>query len=87
MHNGDGRYPAHGLVEGLARFVRVRPARLDPQQRRHRLQVVLDPVVDLPDRRILRDELAFLVAQLRHITTQHDRADALTAITDRDRAQ
>ena len=40
----------------------VDPAGLHPQQGRDRLQVVLHPVVDLPDGRVLGDQLTFLAA-------------------------
>ena len=41
-----------------ARASGSQPPTLQPQQRGDRLQVVLHPVVDLPDRRLLRDQLA-----------------------------
>ena len=81
------RDAAHGLPEGVAGDIGVGAARLDAQQRRHRLQVVLDPVVDLADRRVLGDQLALLVAELGHVAAQHDRADPLAAVADRDGAQ
>ena len=87
MHDGDGGDAAHGLGERIARLVGVRAPGLDAQQRRHGLQVVLHPVVDLADRRVLGDELALLVAQLGHVAAEHDGADALAAVADRDRAQ
>ena len=87
MHDGDRGDAAHRLRERLARLVGVRAARLDAQQRRDRLQVVLDPVVDLADRRVLGDELLLLVAQLGHVAAQHDRADPLAVVAERDRAQ
>ena len=87
VHDGDRRDAAHGLAERVARLVGVRAARLDAQERCHRLQVVLDPVVDLADRGVLGDELALLVAHLGHVAAQHDRADALAAVAERDRAQ
>ena len=87
MHDGDRRHAAHRLRERLARLVGVRAARLDAQQRRDGLQVVLDPVVDLADRRVLGDELLLLMAQLGHVAAEHDRADAVAVVAERDRAQ
>ena len=87
VHDGDRRHAAHRLRERFARLFGVRAARLDAQQRRDGLQVVLDPVVDLADRRVLGDELLLLVAQFGHVAAQHDRADALAAVAERDRAQ
>ena len=87
MHHGDRRHSPHGLGERLPRLIGVRPASLDAQQRCDRLQVVLDPVVDLADGRILGDELLLLVAQLRHVAAQHDRADAGPVVAERNRPQ
>ena len=87
VHDGDRRHAPHRLGERLARLVGVRATRLDAQQRRDRLQVVLDAVVDLADRRVLGDELLLLVADLRHVAAQHDRADARAVIAQRDRPQ
>ena len=55
----------------------VHPPGLQPQQRGHRLQVVLHPVVDLPDRGVLGDQLAVAAAQLGDVAQQHERADVL----------
>ena len=79
--------PPHRLGERLARLVGVRAARLDAQQRRDRLQVVLDAVVDLADRRVLGDELLLLMADLGDVAAEHDRADPVAAIAQRDRPQ
>ena len=79
--------PPHRLRESLAGLVGVRAARLDAQQRRDRLQVVLDAVVDLADRRVLGDELLLLVADLGDVAAQHDRADPVAVIAQRDRPQ
>ena len=87
VHHGDGGNAAHGLAEGIPGDIAVGAAGLNPEQGCHGLQVVLDPVVDLADRGILRQEFALLVADLRGIPAQHDRADALTAVADRDGAQ
>ena len=54
---------------------RADPAGLQPQQRRHRLQVVLHPVVDLADRGVLGDQLPVAAAHLGDVADQHQRAD------------
>ncbi len=64
----------HRLREGITGLVGVGAARLDTQERRHGLEVVLHTMVDLADRRVLGDELLLLMPQLRHIATEHDRA-------------
>ena len=46
VHGGDRENPVHRVLERFAR-IDVRGARLDPQERRHRLEVVLHAVVDL----------------------------------------
>ena len=43
--------------------------------------------MDLADRRVLGDELLLLVAQLGDVAAQHDRADAVAVVAERDRAQ
>ena len=87
MHDRDGRYPSHGLAEGVARNVRVGSPRLDPEKRRHSLEVVLHPMVNLTDRGIFCDEFALLVPHLCHIAAQHDRTNPFTLVADGDRAQ
>ena len=56
--------------------VGVHPAGLQAQQGGHRLEVVLHPVVDLPDGGVLGDQLALAAAQLGDVPEQHQRADA-----------
>ena len=53
------------------------PAGLQPQQRRDRLQVVLHPVVDLPDGRVLADQLTLPAAQLGDVPAEHQRGRPL----------
>ena len=65
----------------------VDPAGLEPQQGRHGLQVVLHPVVDLADRRVLGDQLAVAAAQVGDVAQQHQRADPLPRRAQRDAAQ
>ena len=60
-------------LSATLRLGRLDPAGLHPQQRRDRLQVVLHPVVDLPDGRVLGDQLAFLAAQVADVAAEHDR--------------
>ena len=79
--------PSHRLRQGVARLVGVRAPRLDAQQRRHRLQVVLDPMVDLADRRVLGDELLLLVAQLADIAAEDDCPDTGAVVFERYGAQ
>src|SRR5699024_9056057 len=51
------------------------------------LQIVLNPVVDLPDHRILRHELAFRAPDLRHITAHEDSPCPHTVLFELDGAQ
>ena len=65
----------------------VDPAGLQAQQRGHGLQVVLHPVVDLADGRVLGDQLAVAAAQVGHVAQQHQRAEVLPGRPERDRPQ
>ena len=56
MHQRDGAHPALGLLERHPRRPVAHPARLEAQQGRDRLQVVLDAVVHLADRCLLGQE-------------------------------
>ena len=49
------------------------PAGLQPEQGGDGLQVVLHPVVNLPDRGVLGDQLALAVPQLGHVPEQDQR--------------
>ena len=66
---------------------RREPPRLQPQQRGDGLQVVLDPVMDLPDRRVLGDQLALAVPQLGHVPEQDQRAGPAAVHHQRDGPQ
>ena len=55
--------------------------------RRHGLQVVLHPVVDLADRRVLGDQLAFTPSYLGDVAAQHQGADVHPAGVQRDHPQ
>ena len=84
MHDGDRGDTAHRLGERFARLIGVRTPGLDPEQRRHSLQVVLHPMVDLADCCVLGDQFAFLVPQFCDIAAEHDGSDTLAAVPDRD---
>ncbi|KAG1648784.1 hypothetical protein GQR58_029565 [Nymphon striatum] len=64
-----GRFSKRGL--GVVRF---QPAALQSQQRGSRLQAVLDPVMDLGDRRVFGHEQPIALAKLRDVSEQHQRA-------------
>ncbi len=83
----DRAHPAHGLLQRRPRRPRVGPTGLQAQQRGHRLQVVLDAVVDLADGRVLRDQLAVAAAQLGDVAQQHQGPGALAGRPQRDRPQ
>ena len=87
VHDGDRTDAPHRLVERLAALLRVHPAGLEPQQGGHRLEVVLHPVVDLPDGRVLGDQLALAAAQFGDVAQQYERADAGALGLERDGAQ
>ena len=87
VDDGDRAHPAHRLLEGRPRLRCLEPARLQPQQRGHGLQVVLDPVMDLPDRGVLGDQFPLPVPQLGHVPEQDQRAGSRAANHERDRTQ
>ena len=90
VHRGDGEDPVDRVVERLARVDVVR-ARLQAQERRDRLQVVLHAVVDLlrehaahdrapvleRDRRVVRDRLEqrLVVGRERRVAVADELAD------------
>ena len=57
------------------------------KQRGDRLEVVLHPVVDLPDGGVLGDQLAFAAAQFGHVAQQYERTDPRALGLERDGAQ
>ena len=63
------------------------PAGLQPQQRGHGLQVVLHPVVDLADGRVLAHDLPIAAPQFGDVLHEQQRAQRLTARTQRQRAE
>ena len=86
VHDRDRADPADGLLERLPAPLGLHPPGLEPQQGRHRLEVVLHPVVDLPDGRVLGDQLALAATQFGHVAQQDQRADAGALRLERDRA-
>ena len=70
----DRADPRHALVERLLGLLRVEPPRLQPQQRRDRLQVVLHAVVDLADDRVLEHEHAVAAAELGDVLHEDEPA-------------
>ena len=83
VHERDRGDAPHGLGERLPRLVGLHPPRLHPQQRRDGLEVVLHPVVDLADRRVLGDQLPLPTPQLGHVAHQDHGAGALAGIGQR----
>ena len=77
MDHGDRRNAAHSLAEGVFGNIAGGSARLDTQQRGHRLEVVLHSVVNLANRRVLGDHLSLTQSHLGHITGQDDRTETL----------
>ncbi len=78
----DGADPPHRLVDGLAGLVGDDAAPLQPQEGGNRLEVVLDPVVDLGDRRVLRNQQAVAAAQLGDVAHQGEGSCELAALDD-----
>ncbi len=70
MHDRDGADASHRLFEGLAATVGLDAAGLEAEQGGHRLEVVLDAVVDLPDGRVLGDQLTLAATQFRDVPKQ-----------------
>ena len=77
VHERDRRRPGAPPPQRGPALVVGHPPGLQPQQRGDRLQVVLHPVVDLADRRVLGDQLPLAPAQLGDVAQQQQRADAL----------
>ena len=75
VHDRDRGDPAYRLLQRGPGVGRADPAGLQAQQRRHRLQVVLHPVVDLADGRVLGHQLPVPAADLGDVADQHQRAD------------
>lgn len=87
VHDRNRADASHRFFEGLTAAVGLDAPGLETEQGRHRLEVVLDPVVDLPDRRVLGDQLAFAAAEFGDVTEQDQRADAGALGAEGDRAE
>ncbi len=87
MHDRDRADPAHRLVQRGPAGLRLHPAGLQPQQGRDGLQVVLHPVVDLPDGGVLGHQLAVAAAQLGDVPAEHQRTGQGALGLERDRPQ
>ena len=87
VHDRDRPDPADRLVQRRPRLGRLQPPGLQPQQRGDGLQVVLHPVVDLPDRGVLGHQLALAAAQFGDVPDQDQGAGPAPADDQRDRAQ
>lgn len=83
----DRADPAHGLLQGFPAPVRLDAAGLEPQQGGDRLEVVLHPVVDLPDGGVLGDQFALAAAQFGDIAEQDQGTDAGALGLQRDRPE
>ena len=87
VHDGDGADTPHGLVQRRSCLVVVQSPGLKTQQRRHRLEIVLHPVVDLPDRGVLGHEFALAAPQLRDVPDHHQSTDPCPVDGQRDRTE
>ena len=72
VNHGDRAHPANGFGKRSSTCRFVDSARLQSQERRHGLQVVLDSMVDLADRRILGQQRLLLPTKVRDIANQHE---------------
>ena len=86
MHQRDRVDPPHALGQRPARLRDRRAAGLQAQQRGDGLQVVLDPVVDLPDRRVLAEQREVAAAQVGDVADEHQRAGRGAPRAQRQRA-
>ena len=73
VHLGDRGHPSHRFDQRVTGLDVIGAARLQSQQRRHRLQVVLHPVMDLPDRRVLGQQRAIAPFDLGDVADQQGR--------------
>ena len=80
MHERDRADAAHRLRDRGLRLGRRQPPALQAQQRRDRLQVVLHPVVDLADRRVLRQQQPVAAAQLGDVAERARTAPVTVAV-------
>ncbi|CAM5301371.1 hypothetical protein SDIAM26S_01783 [Streptomyces diastaticus subsp. diastaticus] len=84
MDDGDRADPADRLDQRLPATFGLDTAGLEPQQCGHCLEVVLHPVVDLPDGGVLGHQLALTTAQFRDVPEQDQRADVRALGPQRD---
>ena len=71
VDDGDRPHPALRLEQRHPPAARRQPAGLEPQQGRDGLEVVLDPVVHLPDGRVLGQQQPVEPADVGHVAQQH----------------
>ena len=85
VDQGDRGDPAHRVLQGGHRLrVVAEPAGLEPEQGGDRLEVVLDPVVDLADGRLAPGDDPVAPAQLGRLPDQHQGPAAAGAPQQRD---
>ena len=82
VHGRDRLHAALGLSERDLDGFLGGAARLKAQQGGYGLQVVLDAVVDLADRRVLRHEFLLVTVNLGDVARQDDGAQALTSVDE-----
>src|SRR6476620_2438269 len=70
VHDRYRGHPRHRVRQRNLRFCGLDTSRLHPKQRRDRLQIVLDPMVDLANRGVLGDQLTFLATQVTHVPAE-----------------
>ena len=81
MHEGDRSDAANRFGDRCLGFLRCEPAGLQPKQRRDGLQVVLDPMVDLANGGVFREQQPIASTQLGDIA-QHQHATGDFAVFD-----
>ena len=86
VDGGDSGHPALGLGQGLTGLLVRGAAGLHTQQRRDGLQVVLDPVVDLPDGGVLVEQDLLTPTHLGDVTYQEHRPGTAPLERQRDGA-
>ena len=79
----DRANPTDRLADGRDRLGVRQAAGLQPQQRRDRLEVVLDAVVDLTDRRVLAEQQPIALAEFGDIAEQEHTTGDLTIAQER----
>ena len=87
VHGRDGCHSSDSLDECRSRFLVGRATCLQTQKCGHRLQVVLDPVMNFPDRGVLADQCEVSTLDLGDVADQHHGTGTHTARTQRHRPQ